>query len=225
MDTENELKYLLPLSFNQSALVDWKMKTIMQGYLVGATSIIKRDEHDNPLFSVIVAQQNGKNLHFETNKVSEKQFEALSTNAQDQGDGSFLLPNATRIRNENGTFSITYKQDVDGELIEIEDDKNVTERDFEQFTPHATDFVNKIRFKKQINDEEWVVDYLKTADANEIYFVQSEVEMPYGRETPLYMPRIISENFIHAVDRDDTRFTNQQLSKISNARALYNQYT
>jgi hypothetical protein len=158
-------------------------------------------------------------------KVSEKQFEALSTNATDQGDRSFLLPNATRIRNKNGTFSITYKQDVDGELIEIEDEKNVTERDFEQFTPHATDFVNKTRFKKQINDEEWVVDCLKTVGTNEIYFMQSEVEMPYGRKLPLYMPNIIFDNFIHAVARDDIRFTNQKLSDASHAKSLYKQYS
>jgi hypothetical protein len=225
MDTENELKYLLPLSFNQSALTDWTMKTIMQGYLVDATSMVKRDKHGKPVFSVMAREQDGTEIYFETNKVSEKQFEALSQNAKDSGDGCFILPNATRIRNENGKFSITYKQDVDGELIEVEDDKNVTAPIFEKFKPHATDFVNKTRFKQQINDEEWIVDYLKTANTDDIYFVQSEVEMPYGRGVPLYMPNIISDNFIHAVDRNDLGFTNQKLSNAAHAKSLYKQYS
>ena len=225
MDTENELKFLLPVDFNNSALTDWTKSVIMQGYLNDALSTIYRDHHGQPVFCVSVTTVNGDNITFKTRNVSEYQFEKLSANAVSENGGVYRLPNATRIRNKSGKYSITYKQPVDGELIEVEDNEHVTEGIFDAFQPYAADFVFKDRYEKEIGDEEWVVDYLRDYKSKAAYYTQAEVEMPQGRKKPLYMPPFIAEAYLYAVPQNDTRFTNQRLSDQDHAKLLYGEYT
>ncbi len=224
MDVENELKYLLPQDFNNSALLDWDKSVIMQGYLNNAITTVYRDNNGKPIFAVTVTKDNGENIRFETHNVSEYQFGKLSANALSEEDGVYTLPKPTRIRNKSGKFSITYKQWVDDELIEVEDRDNVTKSIFDSFQPYASDFVYKDRYEKQINDEEWVVDYLRDYNTDAVYYVHSEVEMPYGRSQPLHRPDFITKAYIFAVPQDDERFTNQCLSNQEHAQSLYRQY-
>ena len=224
MATENEFKYLLPVDFNNSALTDWEKSVIMQGYLNDATAFIRRNEDGKPVFVVSMETVHGSEITFETLNISENEFEKLSRHAKFCKDDMYILPNATRIRNKSGIYGITYKQWVDSDLIEIEDDTSVTKDIFDAFQPYAADFIFKDRYEKQINDEEWVVDYLRDYGTQKVYYTHSEVEVPYGRTQPLYMPDCIATACLFAPDQDDVRFTNQLLSNQEHAKSLYRKY-
>lgn len=225
MDTENELKFLLPLEFSNASLSDWEKTTIMQGYLNEAITTIFRDDKGRPTFKVTVSVNNGDNIIFQTHEISEYQFEKLNRDAKSNDDGSYTLPESTRIRNKSSAFSLTYKQWVDDELIEVEDKTKFTGELFNKLQPHASDFVYKDRYEKQIEDEEWVVDYLKDYKSGDVYYVHSEVEMPYGRKEPKYMPSFIKGSIIFYVPQNDTRFVNQQLANKIHASSLYRKYS
>jgi hypothetical protein len=219
---ENELKYLLPLHFNASALAGWTMTEIMQGYVDNAEVKIWRDADSKPWFSVRMESPDDL-IYFETDKINDEQFSKLSSKASAFDGISYTLPKDVRIRNESGEYSLTYKQLVGGDLVEVEDE--ITKDLFERMQSFARDFVFKDRYFTVINDERWFVDFLRDYTTADIYCVLSEVEMPDGRQFPIHTPKVVKDNSLFDVPRDDNRFTNKKLANQSHAAYLYGLYT
>ena len=123
------------------------------------------------------------------------------------------LNDNTRIRSIRGgdteLFVFTYKNKVNGKLIEIETD--ISESDFNHLWIKITKMITKTRIKVPHGDYIWEVDFIKTP-INECYLVMVEVEMPDGITDPGVLPPFVADNLLFAVPPDDLRFANTQLT-------------
>ena len=221
MAVENELKFVMPIEFNKVSLVGWgSPMELRQAYL-----------NCNPFISLINGRpvlglnfrKNGKTIAFETTEIEQQDFDTLKSSAKTPPmDGRIMLnEKSVRLRREGDQRYITYKQLVNDDLIEIED-SNVDPEIFDALYPHCIDPIHKIRYEQKIGDEKWFVDFLLDRTSNNsVYFSQAEVEMPAGRKKPQFMPPEIAKNAIFHVPRNDTRFTNRNLSIVEDAKALY----
>lgn len=143
---------------------------------------------------------------------------ALSGWAQEKIEQSYLEP-GVRIREINGEPIFTYKKFVPGNgLVEIE--TPITANDYLTLRKVSSEFIRKTRYKRVIDGEEWVVDFLKDEN-NQTYFVMAEVEMEPGQDLPNTFPIELLETIVHTVEREDLRFTNRHLSDPRGARRLY----
>ncbi len=125
-----------------------------------------------------------------------------------------------RIRRSNDSYYHTYKKWVPSanRLVELEGDINV--RDFEDLKTVCPDMLIKTRYTKEVGEEEWVVDFLKTK-SGQVYFVMSEVEMPEGVEDPKEILPEIKDSIVWYVEKNDPRFTNKELMNQEHAKQMY----
>ncbi|HPF78706.1 MAG TPA: hypothetical protein PLF01_05360 [Alphaproteobacteria bacterium] len=124
-----------------------------------------------------------------------------------------------RYRNEDGHFTINKKTWSAEDNAQHETEGEITEEEFSSKWDESDIRLNKVRYKKMIGDEEWVVDFFK-ADCGSTYFIMAEVEMPEGREAPLHMPDIIKDNIIYSPAKDDKDFTSINLADQRHADAI-----
>jgi CYTH domain-containing protein len=131
------------------------------------------------------------------------------------------LPDGWRLRDENGEYTRTMKIWSDAMNAMDEDENDISREEFESGWPDCGDKLQKTRYKKQIGDEEWVVDFFRK-DNGEVYFVMAEVEMPVGREAPLSMPKAIEDYIVYRPDKTDPRFLSKNLADPQQAVLVYN---
>ncbi|PCI01378.1 MAG: hypothetical protein COB76_01600 [Alphaproteobacteria bacterium] len=148
-------------------------------------------------------------------------FERLKSIASPFINGRATVNKGVRLRDEDGTFLVTYKELVDGDLVEIE--STIEKHDFDALYPSCKDHVKKWRWTKDIDADKWFVDYLieRERPGGQVYFIQAEVEMPEGLEKPSFIPPEIEKNILHHVARNDVRFNNRNLSNVNATKALY----
>ncbi len=161
IETENELKFVLSLAFNEALLANWKKTTIRQGW----------------------------------------------------------LESGLRYREENGYFTTNRKTWSPEKNAMDEDEGAITEEEFNKFWPNCDPKLSKTRYKIDIEDEEWVVDFFYD-DNDGTYFVMAEVEMPEGREVPNSIPNVIKNSIVFAPEKTDTRFTSKEIANQTHAKRM-----
>lgn len=218
MAIENELKYVLPIDFNTASLVEWGNPiNIQQAYLdcKPYISIV----NGKPLFGFRY-QKDGIDVSFETNEISDADFNRLKGVSSPFIDGQATLNKGVRLRVEGEKFVMTYKEMVNEELVEIED--TIDKDTFDALYAHCVDPIHKLRYQKTIGVDKWFADFLvDRTKHNSLYFVQAEVEMPEGVEKPSFIPPEIENKILFTVPRNDERFTNRNLSDVATTKALY----
>jgi CYTH domain-containing protein len=124
------------------------------------------------------------------------------------------LNDQTRIRqtmkdDELVANYFTFKQPVNGKLIEIETE--ITTEDFNALWVKVDRVINKVRIAVPHNDLTWEVDFLYEESNQQIYIVMAEVELPDGVEEPDEVPAFVKDHLVYFVPRHDRRFFNTQL--------------
>lgn len=119
-----------------------------------------------------------------------------------------------------------YKKNVGSRLIEIE--QNISERDFSDLWPDATNKLMKIRYLISfvygpLSDKvsTWEVDVFFTG-GSQPYFCMAEHEMPEGQEEPEYYPEVIRKYLKFLVPKNlSSKFSSRLLSNSDYASQLY----
>lgn len=220
MAIENEYKIVLHTDFSEAALSSWTRMVIKQSYIDDCRPYITRDEQGAPVFGFYF-EKDGQEAHIQTSDIRESDYQALATleTTEDQGR-LFISGFPIRIRQKNDTQLYTFKAQVNGDLIEVED-KFKDSSDFNALLAISREPISKVRFEKQIGEDLWCVDFLKTRDAIEsVYFVMAEVERPEGVGAPGDLPHEISKSVLFRADQGDEAVTNRNLSNIVKARAF-----
>jgi len=128
------------------------------------------------------------------------------------------LSDGWRLRDESGYLTRNLKTFVEGQLEPDEDEYEISQAEFNNDWPKTNDRLVKTRYKLDIDDEEWVIDFFK--DENGKFFIMAEVEMPEGRITPNHIPNLIRDNCIHEVKRNDERFFSKNIADKSHAAEM-----
>lgn len=149
----------------------------------------------------------------------EERCHAVATNSWDvrqgylSGDG----PTSVRVRRmrqgDKTSYYLTVKHRIDGTCWEIEN--TIEQRDFEALWKSTVSRVKKTRYKVY----GWDVDFFYEDDKR--YFALAEIEMPEGQESPKEIPKVISENIIYVVSKDDNRFSSRKLSSRTFAQKVF----
>jgi CYTH domain-containing protein len=92
----------------------------------------------------------------------------------------------------------SYKQKVDGRQIEVE--VPMSAADFQVLLGTCELVMTKRRFKQEVGEVTWDVDFCKDTDRN-TYFVRAEAEMPEGAHDYGPMPQCVAEHVILAIQR------------------------
>lgn len=129
-----------------------------------------------------------------------------------------------RIRNTNNEkFELCYKQKIGNQVVEIE--KIIEKQDFENLWSVCFNKLRKIRYYTYFdsggswNDYLWEIDAFK--DENETYFLMAEHEMPEEQLQPDFIPKLIFDNLLFSVPREDDRFSSNKLANIEHAKEMY----
>ncbi len=130
------------------------------------------------------------------------------------------LENGVRIRRSNDDYFYTYKRWVESAQRLIEIDPAIDARDYNDLKTECHTLLLKTRYKKEVGQEEWVVDFLRNKNGKN-YFVMAEVEMPEGVDDPQQILPEIAESVVWTVEKNDARFTNRKLVKESHAIQMY----
>ena len=130
------------------------------------------------------------------------------------------LNDGPRIRHIDNLCIFTYKKWVPQakELVEIE--LAISQDDFDLLWSQRVQTLQKVRFQRQIEEEEWVVDFLRDEEGH-VFVVMAEVEMPRYQVSPKHIPEEIAAAILYAVDAGDNRFTNKKLSDPLYAARMY----
>jgi len=129
------------------------------------------------------------------------------------------LDDGPRIWQFGGHYVFTYKRWLADENAQIEIETALSQKDFERLWPLCTVILTKDRYIKQVDDLEWVVDFLKD-DHGKTYFTLAEVEMPEHMDKPIEIIPEISEFIIHAPEKGDKNYSNKRLADQGHARSL-----
>lgn len=126
-----------------------------------------------------------------------------------------------RIRKVRKTIEITewyftFKQNVDGRIIEIE--TALDSRDALDLWKKCTNFVKKRRYSYDNQVGKWEIDFFE--DNNEVYFSVVEIELEEGASRPTEIPEFIKNHIIYQVDLTDYRFSNRKLDDVEYAKKL-----
>lgn len=120
------------------------------------------------------------------------------------------LPDGWRLRNEEGEYTRTKKIWSDALNAMDEDERGITQSEFERDWPNCNNILRKARYMKKEGDEKWFVDFFLD-EKGETYFVMAEVEMPVGRETPNSFPKVVKDAVIYEPNKQDERFMSKNL--------------
>jgi len=127
----------------------------------------------------------------------------------DPDTGELVYPDAN--------LKFTYKIRVGADLVEIETD--LSQADYNRLITVARNTIVKTRITVPDGDLNWEVDFFHDEYNNNLYLVMAEVEMAEGVEAPDTIPAFITDNLLYAVDREDRRFDNSNLSDPEAVRA------
>lgn len=111
----------------------------------------------------------------------------------------------------------TYKVLTTSGLVEIETE--LSDADWERLFPVAQRKIVKTRISVPVGDLTWEVDFFHDEYNANLYLVMAEVELPEGVDAPDEIPAFVSTNLLYAVERDDRRFDNANLSDPDAVRA------
>jgi CYTH domain-containing protein len=114
-------------------------------------------------------------------------------------------------------LKFTYKVRVGADLVEIETD--LSQADYDRLITVARDTIVKTRITVPDGDLNWEVDFFHDEYNANLYLVMAEVEMPEGVAVPSSIPAFITDHLLYAVDREDRRFDNANLSDPAAVRA------
>lgn len=170
-----------------------------------------------------------ENEHKFVLKNHEELFQQLNQHHKQHLLDQFYLNENARFRRveiegrEAVERCFTYKQMIDGKLLEIE--RLVSEADYLLAAGSAVSSLSKVRFKLlgAEPDTIWDIDFLLTHSGGDIYFALAEVEFPIG--ATYAVPQEIAPFIALAVPPESSHlFTNKRLSNQSYARMVLNNY-
>lgn len=118
--------------------------------------------------------------------------------------------------NNGKNYSLTFKQEVDGKIVEIE--TSIDERDYEMLKSKSKSILTKTRYHIEEEGQMWEVDFFKN-DKN-TYFVQAEAELPEEQIEPKKLLKLVKKNLIHIVKQGDKKFSSRRLCSVKHAKKL-----
>src|SRR5437868_2152126 len=134
---------------------------------------------------------------------------------------AYLDVSGLRIRaiQSNGSkrHIITYKREVDGQVVEIETE--ISAADFDRLWSQRRETLQKARYSWTDGPFHWDVDFFKTADGK-TYFAQAEVEMPEDQQEPPPLPASLADHLLAMAPAGDPRFTSKRLANQVHAETL-----
>jgi CYTH domain-containing protein len=134
---------------------------------------------------------------------------------------AYLDVSGLRIRaiDTDGTkrHDFTYKQEVEGQVVEVERRGVGTHRVGVALVRRET--LQKARYSWPDGRFHWDVDFFKT-DEGRTYFAQAEVEMPEGDRTPPPLPPPLAGHLLALAPAGDLRFTSKRLANRTHAESL-----
>lgn len=223
MPLENEVKYVLNPKFNSKALKDWELKQIRQGYLGRSAHLIREDKNA----FLVYRDWAGTDRHeLEIRIPVEKEdFDALWPTCIDKSVRDFYenhkksrievgrLRETPRIRKYGDDYFFTYKQWVVGQDGQTEVEDTIPAEAFEDLWPNCHSTMCKDRYKRDKDDIEWVVDFMRKGGTpnGPIYFVLSEAEMPVGMDKPDKILKELRDEVIYEVPKTVKDFTSRKL--------------
>ena len=111
----------------------------------------------------------------------------------------------------------TYKQSVDGQMVEIETE--ISPIDFERLWKLRRETLSKVRYSWEEGRFHWDVDFFKTGDGK-TYFALAEVEMPEEETVPPAAPARLQKHVLGLAPFGDPRFTSKRLADQAHAERL-----
>ena len=117
-------------------------------------------------------------------------------------------------------YWFTFKQKVNGRLIEIE--QEIDQLDYDDLKSQSTNNITKLRTNFSVGIVNWDIDFLFNLDHQTTpYFVIAEAEMPANYKTPPSecIPKFISDAIIYNAGKD-VHFSNHSLSDFWYAKNL-----
>ena|SRR5437868_6842441 len=134
---------------------------------------------------------------------------------------AYLDVSGLRIRaiQSNGSkrHIITYKREVDGQVVEIETE--ISAADFDRLWSQRRETLQKARYSWDDGRFHWDVDFFKTDDGR-TYFAQAEVEMPEQDGLPPPLPECLPGHLLATAPAGDQRFTSKRLADQAHAENL-----
>lgn len=129
----------------------------------------------------------------------------------------YMDPDTQEMVFPAGNLKFTYKVRVGADLVEIETD--LSQADYNKLITIARGTIVKTRITVPVGDLKWEVDFFHDEYNANLYLVMAEVEMPEGVDAPAEIPSFITDHLLYAVDREDRRFDNANLSDPDGVRA------
>jgi CYTH domain-containing protein len=129
----------------------------------------------------------------------------------------YLDPETQEYVPADSVMKFTYKLATHGGLVEIETD--LSQSDFDNLFPIAQRKIVKTRITVPEGDLNWEVDFFHDEYNNNLYLIMAEVELPEGVDAPSTIPSFITDHLLYAVERNDRRFDNANLSDADGVRA------
>lgn len=134
------------------------------------------------------------------------------------------LPDGPRLRQEGASFAFNYKRWIPAKNALIEIETAIGQDDFDALWPDCENMLEKDRYVRHLDGNEWVVDFFHARDGA-VYFVMAEVEMPEGMDQPISVPEELEGHILHRAARNDGDYTSKKLANPDHARMLYARLT
>lgn len=132
------------------------------------------------------------------------------------------------ISGDRGEELFTFKQPVNGEVVEIE--CNLNPEDFDKLASVAQKGLTKCRLIVDVEDYVWEVDFFVPTGTDGIpfkqrilhsYLIMAEVELDKDETEPDAFPGFITDNLVYTVPKGDPRFNSSSLTNPQESRKLY----
>ena len=113
-------------------------------------------------------------------------------------------------------FYLTYKQNTDKRLIEIETE--IEERDYYDLLKLSSNTtLQKTRYVIPVGVLKWEIDLFYDKKRTIPYFVMAEVELPEGTKTPKIIPNFVLDNLVLEVPIGNNQYSSRKLQDIEYA--------
>jgi len=134
----------------------------------------------------------------------------------------FQAPVGLKLRDP--FYKFTYKFALPtGEVEEFE--KSIGQDEFDRCFELAQNKLFKHRYTFKHDGAQWDLDYFYDPNGT-LYFVMAECEMPSGWDKPKSLPKVIRDNILMVVDRNNSaQYSSKKISNVEYAKSLISVFT